>query len=465
MVNVPVIVVIVLIFVFILTIILIAVLSPCTFISCQKGFKCVEGSCVSDSPVDPCQNVSCQTGFSCVNGVCVSRCQDVKCPDNLDCVNGSCIDLCTTNQITCPTGQKCVKGSCVDACLGVTCQPGFKCKNGNCVSLCQDVVCPGNLDCINGYCVDLCVANKINCPSGQKCVRGACVDACFDINCPQGTQCQDGKCVDPGPSCKSDWECKQKNFNNICQNGVCVFDMSCVGIACCPNNQVEGCNKTCIRGVCQDIPPCFNYTCPKGQICVPQDGKSTCVDICKGVACNPNEKCILGKCYSCINDVCQKIVVSLQSYKTNKFLAYGTSKDASGNTLTSLNFFSNPDSNQTWSFDSQIDSNGNVLLVNFKPTNLPNNADFNCIYGGLCTIQFNSILKLAPIYLETNADQTYSLYTFETDANGNVVNRNTKYYLVFDSLAEYYNENNQIENSITTSLTNSDKNKFYVFNS
>ncbi|MCC7070936.1 MAG: hypothetical protein IT383_06425 [Deltaproteobacteria bacterium] len=121
----------------------------CVDVSCEAGFRCVEGACV-----DACAGVTCPVGTDCRAGRCVDSCAGFACDECSVCVDGACEARCSEG--SCGAGTTCQPdGRCVsDSCVGVSCEPGFFCEGGGCADACTGAVCPEGQACTGGQCVD-----------------------------------------------------------------------------------------------------------------------------------------------------------------------------------------------------------------------------------------------------------------------------------------------------------------------
>lgn len=163
---------------------------------CGDGSRCVrtpEGASWC-APVeradDPCLFVTCNDGFFCSEGSCVTSCDGLTCNDGEICEEGACVDACGP----CGPAERC------DA-QTRTCVP-----EPEPIHPCEDHVCPDTEVCIvrdgAAVCEDpgsepgTAPCGDLVCKPGYRCEDGTCVDACLDVACPSGSICLDGACVE-----------------------------------------------------------------------------------------------------------------------------------------------------------------------------------------------------------------------------------------------------------------------------
>lgn len=299
--------------------------------ACTSGTQCLGGLCTNGVCVGGClTNADCGAGAYCSNYRCYpyqnkpdgSVCsQSSECASQF-CFNGFCRTTCIPSFPVCPSGTFCQPNTAVPGVGGVCLPTGGQLPNG---AACQfDSQCISNF-CNNGICGYSCNAGYI-CPPGTTCNTasgrcqfggnlplgascssnvqcqsglcwfGICTARCtFDSQCPQGYFCDPttGTCTcatkPNGFPCTSSPQCQ----SGLCLNGVCT--RRCVRSSDCNFNQVCD-NGVCVNGQCGS-----QNACPIGYNCV--SNRCVFAGLPDGSPCNQNSQCCSNLC---VNWRCQK---------------------------------------------------------------------------------------------------------------------------------------------------------------
>ncbi len=266
---------------------------------CFDERDCQTGFCVNDT----CCREACDDGFcGFADGVCRPRfelgtpCEvDGQCiSDICDFLSGICCsDICDEDEVCGGGDSGCVVTNPTPG-VGV---PGDTCRNGN---DCE------NQNCVNSVC---CVTDS--CPTGEVCQPplGECapeptptptpIPQGNGSSCDEEADCTSGNCVNF--VCCSTPSCPSGEFCSAASGGMCVVGMPpptptptpvdvCRGVPCASERR---CIERDGRGVCVD--ECNGGFCEPEESCVPEaDGGEACVDTCRDVSCDDGFTCVIG---------------------------------------------------------------------------------------------------------------------------------------------------------------------------
>lgn len=299
-------------------------------ISCQDGFRCIDGVCVLDTTgnvLPPGEEALPDwPGAGEEQPDALPRCRgDEQCSAGERCFNGQCVaDTC--NDFVCPAGTVC-RPRCrpkENACDGVTCvDNATTCSGGSCVPLCSDDPCKFE-GCLEGTegCVN--VADPANGEPLRECTtvagivcddEGNCVDGQVPAFCQNGgcSPCSDESCSEADIADRS--ATYPDSFTDVdlaartpaCDDRACGDGFECV-VDCLPENPCDP--NPCNSGFrCEDLAEagfrcvpllCSGVSCPAGEICV----TGNCFDPCFDLDCSAGGQSGCGENQTCCNREC-----------------------------------------------------------------------------------------------------------------------------------------------------------------
>ena len=340
-----------------------------SFMACGTG----------NTPKDCTQNSDCGQLTCCIKkgeekGACQEKCETAKscpsgaCQSNDDCLNAAplCVDGCCKPK---PVFKDCKKDGDCDS--GQICG-GTKCEA--CTQSCSSSTeCSGSDTCDNGCCKERPCSSDDQCKTGNKkyCDKTSkkCVECTDTAQCGDKKACRSGRCS--SVECVGDHHC-QTQKKPICDpktyrcvpRKVCETHADCESlypggirnrcdpsangglgeckkghcVECTKDDECGGSGDLCIgkdKGL-KDGKRCLasckeNKDCPSGfdcsdsvvqgfKVCFPRVG-GFCVDPCKNVTCQPNEKCVVGKCIK-QPEVCDVCTTNADCGSGNECLTY-----------------------------------------------------------------------------------------------------------------------------------------------
>lgn len=247
-------------------------------------------------------------------GLLLSSCSEVTqaCPtgqeltaNGADCRPIPCIGgELQGNQCVCPQGQVPDRGRCLnsdDPCIGVLCNDADPCTDDVCIDAsCSFETSADGTSCDAQGTVGLCVA-------------GSCEqDPCALVNCDDRNECTfDGTCNRANAMCEGVRDqsdglaCRFGDAPGVCEAGVCVDAMLCVGVDCADGNTCTEDLCDPMTGDCSSEPLEENAECDidgmRGE-CIAQ----VCVGLCEDEAtkCNDGNLCTIDTCdleTGCVN--------------------------------------------------------------------------------------------------------------------------------------------------------------------
>ncbi len=279
---------------------------PGSPLTCDDGNACTDDTCDTQSGcvytnnTAPCDDGSaCTTGDICLNGTCVSG-SPIVCDDGNPCTDDTCDTqsgcVYTNNTAPCDDGNVCTDGDTCSggSCIGgppLSCDDGNVCTDDNCDSLSGCFYSPNSGPCDDGlFCngPDVC-ASGVCTPTGDPCAGGAAcnstcneaTDTCFD---PAGTPCDDGDVCTPADSCDGAGQCV--GGGTTCGDG--IVQGAC-GEECDPPG-MPLCDAQCVRPRnCGDGVVDAGEECDDGNT-IAGDGCTDCVIDAVDIVCFEGEQ-------------------------------------------------------------------------------------------------------------------------------------------------------------------------------
>ncbi|MCK5476577.1 MAG: hypothetical protein KAI55_01520 [Candidatus Aenigmarchaeota archaeon] len=196
-----------------------------------------------------------------------------------------------------------------NSCKGITCDTNKKCVDGNCVlKTCGEmkgIICSENKECSSA---------EVTASDSSTCCKYSCndIDLCKDVTCDTNKKCVDGNCVLKtcgemnGIICSENKECSSAEVTASDSSKCCKYSCNdidlCKGITCDTNKKCVGGNcifKTCgeMNGqVCGTGTACYSSTVnsfDESECCLWNCGS---VDPCLNIVCDYYTKCVEGVC-------------------------------------------------------------------------------------------------------------------------------------------------------------------------